>query len=590
LTRAWPCLVACAIALVATGSASALDAPSGLAYSDLVAAPEVFDPQFSWSRVSGAAGYEVEVNYSSSWASGSKVCCDALKYGSKITTYGTLFSPPVVLANNTYYWRVRAIDANDVAGPWRAGPPFDKTFDNVTPSVPNLRLADSDLNTLPVPSNVDTPIVLWDQVPGAASYQVGVAPFQSGQCNWSASLGTRWDSETTVTGWTPLGSGRSPSADPLQSGRIPKDDQITGLQPGWSYCVRVRPVDLASAQYGGPVVYGDWTHLPANNSPAFTWNAPPASTIGDCNPCNADASTYVQPMSGETSAKMPVFTWNPIAGAESYFVVVAHDAAFTNIVDYAYTRVAAYAPREHSQTRTYPDETTEYYWAILPADRANGDGVSATAATSEGPPFVKATPSPSLLSPTAGATVNVRSTTFRWSPVLGARRYRVQVSDDPTFANIFREGASSSGFVTDSTAYTSSSDYPTGKTLYWRVQAEADDATCCVGLRWSPVGTFTRTWKATATLKRFRLSARGYPVKNRWRTIKIYVKDRATLRPVYRATVTASGAGVKRTTKRTTTTGVARFYLKATQLGRVTFRVSKRGYMAASISRNVRLP
>ena len=49
---------------------------------DVVAAPEVFDPQFSWTPVAGAARYEVEVNTTPDFATGSKVCCS----GSTIAT------------------------------------------------------------------------------------------------------------------------------------------------------------------------------------------------------------------------------------------------------------------------------------------------------------------------------------------------------------------------------------------------------------------------------------------------------------------------------------------------------------------------
>ena len=34
---------------------------------------------------------------------------------------------------------------------------------------------------------------------------------------------------------------------------------------------------------------------------------------------------------------MPLFTWKPLAGKQSYFVLVAKDASFWNIVDYAFT-------------------------------------------------------------------------------------------------------------------------------------------------------------------------------------------------------------------------------------------------------------
>ena len=116
-------------------------------FTDLAPAPEIVDPSFSWTAVPGAAGYEVEVNSSSDWAPGSKVCCSPLHIGSNTTTLGLSLSPVVQLDNNTYYWRVRALDANDNAGVWNIGPSFTQTFANVppttAPSVKNLRLRDN---------------------------------------------------------------------------------------------------------------------------------------------------------------------------------------------------------------------------------------------------------------------------------------------------------------------------------------------------------------------------------------------------------------------------------------------------------------
>ena len=51
----------------------------------------------------------------------------------------------------------------------------------------------------------------------------------------------------------------------------------------------------------------------------------------------------------------PLFTWNPLAGDHSYYVVVATDRTFQNVVDYAFTQVPAYAPRQSFQATTYPD-------------------------------------------------------------------------------------------------------------------------------------------------------------------------------------------------------------------------------------------
>lgn len=98
--------------------------------TDLNDAPEVFDPQFSWDPVPGAARYEVEVNPSVDFAPGSKVCCSG-------TTIATSLSPTKLFKDNVYYWRVRAIDPDGNASVvWNDGPTFTKTFDKVAPAGP----------------------------------------------------------------------------------------------------------------------------------------------------------------------------------------------------------------------------------------------------------------------------------------------------------------------------------------------------------------------------------------------------------------------------------------------------------------------
>ena len=142
------------------------------ALNDLNADARVLDPQFSWDPVAGAARYEVEVNPSHDWTPQSKVCCtDA--------TVGTSLSPKALLANNTYYWRVRAIDAQGDIGQWNEGPSFQKDFDpvgsQVPSTIPNLRIRDNTHDPLgPYPVSTDNPIIQWDPVPGASSYEVQV--------------------------------------------------------------------------------------------------------------------------------------------------------------------------------------------------------------------------------------------------------------------------------------------------------------------------------------------------------------------------------------------------------------------------------
>src|SRR5689334_13835138 len=179
--------------------------------TDLNPAPEVYDPKFSWDPVPGAAKYEIEINPSVDFALGSKVCCDK-------PTIGTSFSPTSVLKDNTYYWRVRALDPDGNAGVWNNGPSFVKTFDNVppvtAPAVKNLHMRDNtsdpgvDLDLGTPGYQTQVPVVTWDPVPGASSYEADVAPYQSGVCNWTATpTNHHWRVNTAVNAWTPLGDG-----------------------------------------------------------------------------------------------------------------------------------------------------------------------------------------------------------------------------------------------------------------------------------------------------------------------------------------------------------------------------------------------
>ncbi len=460
-------------------------------FTDLGPQPEIIDPFFSWPRVPGAAGYEVEVNSSSDWAPGSRVCCDAVRFGTGISTLGLSLAPLVQLDNNTYYWRVRPIDPSGNAGSWSVGPSFTQTFANTpptpAPSVKNLRVRDNvgdpydglDPASVPYPISTAAPVLTWNPVPGASSYQVDVTPYEGGACDWSYPTTGHWVKTTTTNAWTPLGWSWN-NVKPFPNAAS-VSNETTSLVAGRTYCARVRPQDGASAA-GGPLVSGDWTYLPANNSPAFTWTGSPAP--GACS-CELAASDYNTPVTGSTLARMPLFTWDAIPGAQSYFVLVSRDPNFTNLVDYAFTKIPAYAPRTSNQTKGYPDELTSYYWAVLPARELDGSGVSANPLDGTPPSFEKQAVPPTLVAPDPGAVLD-GPTTFRWTNAEAARRYRIQVSQDPSFANPIDDT------VTDSTAYTSNTTYPANTTLYWRVRADAENGTGYVGLRWSDTGTFTK--------------------------------------------------------------------------------------------------
>lgn len=455
--------------------------------TDLNASDEVYDPQFSWDPVAGAAKYQVEINSSSDFAAGSKVCCDN-------PTIATSYSPTQVFKDNTYYWRVRALDPSGNAGVWNQGPTFTKTFDKVppttAPAIKNLRmrdnLGDPGTDTDPGTPGYQTqvPMFTWDWVPGASSYEVDVTPWNGSLCDWGA-VSHHWRVNTAVNAWTPLGDfwfATKPYSDPMA---VSNDQQ--SLIPG-QYCARVR---ARSDRSGFDDVYGDYTYLDPNGLGwAFDFTGYP--TGGACTPsCTANylgTGDYTDMQTGTTTGRMPYFTWNPIAGKQSYYVLVAKDPSFSNLVDYAWTKVPAYAPRTGYGPTTYPDETTLYYWCVLPATNADGTGAVGNPLLAAAQSFQKQSTPPTRLSPADG-TQFYNQPTFRWTPTEGARRYRFQVAQDPSFATPIDD------VTTDSTAYTTNTTYPADTVLYWRVRADDENG---VGLTWSTTGTFQKKLAAPA--------------------------------------------------------------------------------------------
>ena len=553
---------------------------------DLAPAVEVFDPRFSWDAVPGAARYEVEVNPSQDFAPGSKVCCSS-------TTIATALSPTTLLRDNTFYWRVRAIDVDGNAGVWNIAPPFTKTFDKVPPvsgtSIKNLRMAGSD--ALPDEPGFQTsvPLVTWDPVPGAASYYIEVALLTGFGCDWGDAA---WRANTSVPAWTPLGWGRGQYRPYPASNVAIADDGNTALSAA-PYCVRVRARSDRDARNND--IFGDFTELNDGSGSgfAFGWPGPPLGDVCSA-PCNRDnhylgVGDYLAPIGGVVSSRTPYFTWRPlhrlarktfrnidgadaltltalsdepvyntisvtveddrvdsafdylviyvsgiereryrypdrlvgglaqlindpvwpdlpsefvtatvavgdvalarvtrsvlVPGKVGYFVIVAKDSDFSNIVDYAFTRLPAYAPRSRTRATTYPDETTLYYWAVLPAALLP-DGWFAPGSPKEAAPstFHKQSVPPALLAPASGADV-LTQPSFQWTAGEGARRYRLQVAHDPSFGDPIDD------VVTNSTSYTSDTTYPADTALYWRVRADDENL---IGLTWSGAGSFRK--------------------------------------------------------------------------------------------------
>jgi hypothetical protein len=444
---------------------------------DLVAAPEFFDPLLSWTPVRGAAKYELDVNFSQDFNSSSRVCCST-------TTVATGFSPTNPLPNNTYYWRVRPINPQGDKGVWTQGTSFTQFFDTLPPlqppTVTGLHMRDEFSDTGPKPAGWPTavPILVWSPVAGASLYDLNVFSKTNGVCDIQTAA-QNMHVITPLTAWSPLGNNHGPLPYPSTGATF--EGGGTALSPGVHYCVRIRAE--GDKDTTGTRVYGDYTFL----DDAFTYQPDAPATGSVALPRSSD---YLTPVGGIVTGGTPMYTWKPIAGANAYWVIIARDPTFTTLVDYAFTQIPAYVPRH-----TIEDETTAYYWAILPAAQANGTQLPVVPQT--GLPldplhacdqpaantcnFQKRSTPPTLLSPTNGTQLAAIQPTFQWTPVQGTLTYRLQVSTDPSFGTVLTD------VKTSSTGYVSTTTYPAQSTLYWRVQANDGDG---IALTWSSTGTF----------------------------------------------------------------------------------------------------
>ena len=252
-------------------------------FTDLAPAPEIVDPSFSWATVPGAAGYEVEVNSSSTgppaprsaarrcisgatrsrWAAGSPRLCSS-------TTTPTTGACGRSTRTTTPACGTSATRSRRHLRTFRPRPRLaSRTSGCATTSA--TRTTVWIRRPSAIRSSTGSPVLSWNPVPGVSSYQVDVTPFETGACNWSHSPTEHWVETTSSTSWTPLGWGWN-NVKPFPNPASVSADTQT-MVAGHTYCVRVRPSDRASS-ISGPTAFGDWTYLPQNNTPAFTWADP----------------------------------------------------------------------------------------------------------------------------------------------------------------------------------------------------------------------------------------------------------------------------------------------------------------------------
>jgi hypothetical protein len=434
----------------------------------------VVEPQFSWAPIAGAASYGIEISRAQDFASGSDVI-------DQTGVVGDSYTPTQILPNETdLYWRVRALDANGDAGDWNVGQPFTESFDQTTPTIPNLQLVDQSGNPQALGETTSDPIVTWSPVPGASSYEVQVGGWATGGCDFTDAKTTN----TSNTTWTVIASPQSTAWEP-PGWPGPNGGGGISINGSGAVCVRVA-AQRDDGQLGGGSIESATSQLGNSTDPAFNYVQPttPAGTLEEnsVQQCDATATPcYVKPQyeTTPTERTTPLLEWNPVPGAAGYFVAISYNQNMTNIVPngLGYTTSTAWAP-----PISLLDETNAYFWEIIPVDASDGNPPSTVEQSSDDDPqsFNKSSSPPNPLSPANGATVQTQPT-FQWDSAQGARNYTLQIAGDTTFANPVEQ------VTTDSTSYTANNTLPADKTLYWRVRANDLNNN---GLNWSTIEQF----------------------------------------------------------------------------------------------------
>ncbi len=339
------------------------------------------------------------------------------------------------------------------------------------------------------PAVTDTPIIAWDPVPGAASYEVQFGSFSG---TWNAG------------GRAPFAVPRCPHVRSPTGRRLANQPQRIGPSAwpnahggqaldagGAQYCVRVRAQSADDAK-GQPVISAAFTQLNDANHPAFQFDdAPPAAPTPLTPALHAAAGDYIAPGGGSANTRTPLFTWKRVGDARR---VLRRCRARRGLHADRGRRVhrdpgirAAQQWQWHYPI-PYTDETTAYYWAVIPYKGSHTPAVDDDPLNHGFQSYNKLSDPPVPTGPVNGASID-HQPVFQWTRAEHAETYTLQVSPDPNFS----AGNLIDDVETSSTAYTSSSTYPADSLLYWRVRANDINDT---HLRWSEehpvVGTFRR--------------------------------------------------------------------------------------------------
>ena len=535
----WPLVLAGALTLsvgwgIAPAAAAPPPAPTLLQPSDGQTTsasnyPPTGTPTFVWSPVSGADRYQIQV-------------CPSAECATTVVsqeTYSTRFPPSQALADGTWFWRVRAHNA-DGWGPYSTPWQFTKSW-----------LADGALApTLLAPAPNETveffeyPIFSWSPVVGAAYYRLTIAT--DSFCNTPLSGYPKNAMKNTYSPTSRISRGqyywkvtpvdhrghqgnasecRPFYMDYLQVPALlsPEDDSTHTFTPDFRWTAVKGAKDYHFQISTNPdftaLVINIYTYntryTPVsnlNNDREYYWRVAARDTANTEGPWSAVRSfvmawhlapTMLSPNNSYIYAPFPVFQWTPVAGAKQYNIEGDTEDSFASPLKFDVTLID---PRyDHLNWGTiYPNPPNYYYWRVRAEDRRGnvawwGQTFSFAFNWTPGPTLIyppyyydpATTPSTQYLDIRTDPTVPFP--VFMWDRVVhhtdagetAADSYVIEVDDNPAFTGVDWT-ATTANLSVAPTLESPFSPVP-GTVYYWRVQAYRGG---------SPMGGPSEVWPA----------------------------------------------------------------------------------------------
>ena len=460
-------------ALDANGTAGAWSSVVSVTYKQTLPAPTVTGgndtqgrPTLKWKAVSGAAKYEV---YRARSKDG-----DYIKYS---TVTGTSYTNTSYIENgNTYYYKVRALDANGTAGAWSS---IVSVTYKQTLSAPTVTGGNDAQGR---------PTLKWNAVSGAAKYEVYRARSLNGDyIKYSTVTGTSytntsyiengntyyykvralksdgtagaWSSIVAVTYKQTLPAPTVTGGNDAQGRPTLKWNAVTGAAKYEVYRARSLNGDYIKYSTVTGTSYTNTSYIENGNTYYYKVRALKSDgTAGAWS--SIVAVTYKQTLSapavtgGNDSQGRPTLKWNAVSGAAKYEVYRARskDGTYTK---YSTTTGTAYT------NSSYLTSGATYYYKVRALD-ANGNAGPYSA-------VVSVTCRLKLTAPTVtGGTDAQGRPTLKWNAVSGAAKYEV-----------YRARSMNGDYVKYSTvtgtSYTNTSYLANGTTYYYKVRALGSD-------------------------------------------------------------------------------------------------------------------